>query len=72
MHQHRPRKRFGQNFLRDDGVIHGIERAIAPTADDHLVEIGPGEGALTQALVTSGCKLDAVELDRNLTLAGRV
>ena len=65
--RHQPRKRFGQNFLRDDGVIHDIERAIAPAADDHLVEIGPGEGALTQALVTSGCKLDAVELDRNLT-----
>ena len=65
--RHQPRKRFGQNFLRDDGVIDDIERAIAPTADDHLVEIGPGEGALTQALMTSGCKLDAVELDRNLT-----
>ena len=65
--RHQPRKRFGQNFLRDDGIIHDIERAIAPTAGDHLVEIGPGEGALTQALVTSGCKLDAVELDRNLT-----
>ena len=65
--RHQPRKRFGQNFLRDDGVIDDIERSIAPTADDHLVEIGPGEGALTQALVTSGCKLDAVELDRNLT-----
>ena len=65
--RHQPRKRFGQNFLRDDGVIRDIERAIAPAADNHVVEIGPGEGALTQALVTSGCKLDAVELDRNLT-----
>jgi 16S rRNA (adenine1518-N6/adenine1519-N6)-dimethyltransferase len=63
---HTPRKRFGQNFLRDDSVIQEIARAIAPTADDHLVEIGPGEGALTEALATSGCQLDAIELDRDL------
>ena len=62
-----PRKRFGQNFLQDDGVIQAIVRAIAPTADDHVVEIGPGQGALTGALVTSGCQLDAIELDRDLT-----
>lgn len=64
--RHQPRKRFGQNFLRDEGVIHGIERAIAPQSSDHLVEIGPGEGALTRAILASGCQLDAVELDRNL------
>lgn len=64
---HQPRKRFGQNFLRDDGVIESIARAISPTSTDHLVEIGPGEGALTAALVTYGCRLDAIELDRDLT-----
>lgn len=63
---HTPRKRFGQNFLRDDAVINAIARAIAPQADEHLVEIGPGEGALTHALVTSECHLDAIELDRDL------
>ena len=63
---HTPRKRFGQNFLRDESVIEAIARAVAPRAEDHLVEIGPGEGALTQALVESGCKLDAIELDRDL------
>ena len=63
---HTPRKRFGQNFLRDDPVIEAIARAVAPRAEDHLVEIGPGEGALTQALIGSGCQLDAVELDRDL------
>jgi len=63
---HTPRKRFGQNFLRDDAVINAIARAIAPQADEHLVEIGPGEGALTQSLVTSQCQLDAIELDRDL------
>lgn len=62
-----PRKRFGQNFLQDDGVIQAIARAIAPAKDDHVVEIGPGQGALTAALVTSGCQLDAIELDRDLT-----
>ena len=50
---HLPRKRFGQNFLQDDAVIQAIARAIAPQADDHLVEIGPGQGALTEALVPS-------------------
>jgi len=64
---HQPRKRFGQNFLQDDAVIQEIARAINPTADDHLVEIGPGQGALTHALVTSGCQFDAIELDRDLT-----
>jgi dimethyladenosine transferase len=63
---HTPRKRFGQNFLRDESVIEAIAGAVAPQAEDHLVEIGPGEGALTQALIGSGCQLDAVELDRNL------
>ena len=63
----RPRKRFGQNFLEDGGVISRIERAVAPRERDHLVEIGPGRGALTEALVGSGCRLDAIELDRDLT-----
>lgn len=63
---HTPRKRFGQNFLRDDSIITAIARAIAPTDVDHVLEIGPGEGALTEALITSGCRLDAIELDRDL------
>jgi len=67
MTYHQPRKRFGQNFLRDDSVISAIARAIAPAASDHIVEIGPGEGALTSAMVGSGCRLDAIELDRDLT-----
>ena len=67
--RHQPRKRFGQNFLRDEGVIYGIERAIAPKRGDHLVEIGPGEGALTRAMLASGCQLDAIELDRNLIVS---
>ena len=63
---HRPRKRFGQNFLHDPGIIHRILAAVAPQADEHLVEIGPGQGAITAGLLASGCRLDAVELDRDL------
>ena len=63
---HSPRKRFGQNFLRDDSVIADIAKAMNPAGDDRVVEIGPGEGALTEALVCSECQLDAIELDRDL------
>ena len=63
---HAPRKRFGQNFLRDEGIIEAIARAIAPDKAQHLVEIGPGEGAITQSLIASGCRFDAIELDRDL------
>ena len=63
---HRPRKRFGQNFLTDEGVIDRIARAIAPSAEDHIVEIGPGQGALTETLAPTGCQLDVIELDRDL------
>lgn len=63
---HRARKRFGQNFLQDAAVIERIVAAIAPRADQHLVEIGPGQGALTAGLAHSGCRLDVVELDRDL------
>jgi len=63
----RPRKRFGQNFLEDGAIVSRIESAVAPRIDDRVVEIGPGRGALTEALVSSGCYLDAIELDRDLT-----
>lgn len=62
----RARKRFGQNFLRDRAVIDRIVRAVAPRPDQHLVEIGPGHGALTEQLVASGARLDVIELDRDL------
>lgn len=61
-----PRKRFGQNFLQDDAVIAQIIHAIAPTATDHLIEIGPGQGALTQHLAPAAGRLDCIELDRDL------
>ena len=66
MHQHRARKRFGQNFLHDVGVIHRILRAIHAREDDRLLEIGPGQGALTEGLLASGAQLDVIELDLDL------
>ncbi len=65
-YQHKARKRFGQNFLHDPGVIGRIIRSIAAKPGDHLVEIGPGQGALTRELL-AGCEnLDVIELDRDL------
>lgn len=67
VHQgHVARKRFGQNFLVDDGVIHGIVNAISPQEDDVLVEIGPGLGALTDPLLERLPTMQVVELDRDL------
>ena len=66
MSRHRARKRFGQHFLTDPAVVDAIIRAIHPTADDVIVEIGPGEGAITTALAHHAGHLHAVELDRDL------
>ncbi|MEW5011752.1 MAG: 16S rRNA (adenine(1518)-N(6)/adenine(1519)-N(6))-dimethyltransferase RsmA [Cycloclasticus sp.] len=63
---HKARKRFGQNFLNDSRVIHQIIMAINPSASDHVIEIGPGQGAITEPLLASQCQLDVVELDRDL------
>lgn len=63
---HRPRKRFGQNFLQDVAVIDAILAAVAPARNDNIVEIGPGLGALTQPLLSQVGTLHAVEIDRDL------
>jgi len=64
---HKARKRFGQNFLHDAGVIDRIVKSIAPKPGQHMVEIGPGQGALTEPLLeATGGDLDVVELDRDL------
>lgn len=63
---HRARKRFGQNFLVSESVIHNILRALNPGEDQDIIEIGPGLGALTKPLVESGAQLCAIELDRDL------
>jgi 16S rRNA (adenine1518-N6/adenine1519-N6)-dimethyltransferase len=64
--KHVAKKRFGQNFLTDDNVLHEIIRAIAPAPDDLMVEIGPGQGAMTRLLLASLKQLQVVELDRDL------
>ncbi|MEQ1620530.1 MAG: 16S rRNA (adenine(1518)-N(6)/adenine(1519)-N(6))-dimethyltransferase RsmA [Methylococcales bacterium] len=63
---HTPRKRFGQNFLHDHNIIYHIISSIQAQADQHWVEIGPGQGALTVPLLDEGVRLDVVELDRDL------
>jgi 16S rRNA (adenine1518-N6/adenine1519-N6)-dimethyltransferase len=62
---HRARKRFGQHFLHDPGVIGRIIAAAAPQPDDLMVEIGPGLGALTLPLLERVNELHAVEIDRD-------
>jgi len=61
------RRRFGQHFLHDPAVLERIVASLAPRAGQHLVEIGPGRGALTRALLgCEDCTLDAIEIDRDL------
>ncbi len=63
---HTPRKRFGQHFLCDQNVVQRIVAAINPTPADFLVEIGPGQGALTLPVIKLSRRLDVVEFDRDL------
>lgn len=64
--KHKARKRFGQNFLVDGAVIARIISAIAPQPGERLVEIGPGQEALTAPLMAAGANLQVVEIDRDL------
>ena len=64
--RHQPRKRFGQNFLHDTGVIAQIVESIRLKRDDNLLEIGPGLGALTEPLLASVDGMAVIELDRDL------
>ena len=67
--KHRPRKRFGQNFLVDHAVIAAIVAAIHPVHGEQMLEIGPGQGALTRPLLAAAGHLHAVEIDRDLGAA---
>lgn len=71
MSGHRPRKRFGQHFLIDSSVIDAIVRAIGASGSDTVVEIGPGQGAITTPLLVHAGALHVVELDRDLAKALR-
>ena len=70
--KHIPRKRFGQHFLSDGGIIDAIVNAIHPQAGQTMVEIGPGLAALTQPLVERLGHLTVIELDRDLALRLRL
>ncbi|OGO94449.1 MAG: hypothetical protein A3F10_02910 [Coxiella sp. RIFCSPHIGHO2_12_FULL_42_15] len=63
---HQPRKRFGQHFLRDQTILQKMTHAIDPKPEQHLVEIGPGEGVLTAFILPLCTKMDAIEIDRDL------
>lgn len=63
---HQARKRFGQNFLHDEGIIHAIVSLIGPSSDVAILEIGPGLGALTKPLLANLESLDLLEIDRDL------
>lgn len=63
---HKARKRFGQNFLHDHHIISNILGSLFFNKEQHWVEIGPGQGALTEPLLKSGVQLDVIELDRDL------
>ena len=69
---HQARKRFGQHFLTDGGIIDAIVQAIAPASGQSMVEIGPGLAALTQPLVERLGRLTVIELDRDLALRLRL
>ena len=63
---HPSRKRFGQNFLVDNSVVDRIIKAVHPLADETIIEIGPGRGALTKRLVEKAGRVVAIEFDRDL------
>ena len=63
---HKARKRFGQNFLHDHNVIENIVANLQIESGDHIVEIGPGKGALTGSILIPGVPLDIIEIDRDL------
>jgi 16S rRNA (adenine1518-N6/adenine1519-N6)-dimethyltransferase len=67
----RARKRFGQHFLHDQTVLQRIAAAVDPRPGEHVVEIGPGNGALTARLLERLAPIDAVEIDRDLAAALR-
>jgi 16S rRNA (adenine1518-N6/adenine1519-N6)-dimethyltransferase len=63
---HKPRKRFGQNFLVDEQVINQIVSTVSPKKNDTIIEIGPGKGALTFPLINHLKKIHVIEIDRDL------
>ncbi|MBS9780654.1 MAG: 16S rRNA (adenine(1518)-N(6)/adenine(1519)-N(6))-dimethyltransferase RsmA [Moraxellaceae bacterium] len=69
---HQPRKRFGQNFLHDQGIIAQIVNSIGLNADDFLLEIGAGMGALTEPLLAQVNGMTVIEIDTDLARSLRI
>ena len=69
---HRPRRRYGQHFLHDPVIIGKILAAVDPSPGERVVEIGPGQGAITLPLLARAGRVDVVEIDRDLAAALRV
>lgn len=63
---HQARKRFGQNFLTDSSILEKIVKAVAPNSVDKIIEIGPGQGALTDLIINNDVEFHAIEIDRDL------
>ncbi len=63
---HKARKRFGQNFLHDQNIVRRIVAAVVPQKNQLILEIGPGQGAITRLLLQAEPRLTALELDRDL------
>jgi len=67
--RHIPRKRFGQHWLKDQGVLNQIVKAAELNSEDSVLEVGPGKGALTEKLIESQARfIQAIELDRDLVV----
>ena len=66
MTPHKPRKRFGQHFLHDNSIVQRMVQTLSIQRNEQLIEIGPGQGALTSALIASKADVTAIELDRDL------
>tara|TARA_B100000609_G_scaffold192499_1_gene182741 strand:+ start:143 stop:1021 length:879 start_codon:yes stop_codon:yes gene_type:complete len=67
--RHIPRKRFGQHWLKDQGILNKIVKAAELTSEDCVLEVGPGKGALTEKLIESQARfIQAIEVDRDLVV----
>jgi 16S rRNA (adenine1518-N6/adenine1519-N6)-dimethyltransferase len=66
MNKIKPLKRFGQNYLQDQNIINKIVDEINPQPDDVLIEIGPGQGSLTEKILNRNVKLTAIEIDKRV------
>ena len=64
--RHIPRKKWGQNFLVDQNIVNKIISSIDPKANQHILEIGPGSGAITKVVANKVKKVTAIEIDSNL------